>query len=263
MKRFFPAYPEFREIRFEDKEALDAVFKAYPPRISEYTFTNLFVWRETSRTFLSQIEDTVLVKRGKLETEQLLLLPPVGGGDISETVSKILAITNREEELPSIYGLDAIQAEALSREGFAVKAVRDQWDYVYRVKDLAELPGEKYYVKRKNIKKCVAEYSPEYRPLTADLIEQCLRMQRNWCNLRDCDAVPGLEAENKAVKEALLHFGDLEVFGGAVLIRGEVEAFTVGGWLNADTAVIHFEKANPSIGGLYQVINQVLILIYW
>jgi hypothetical protein len=37
---------------------------------------------------------------------------------------------------------------------------------------------------------------------------------------------------------------------------GRVEAFALGERLNKDTFVVHVEKANPAIQGLYAIINQ-------
>jgi hypothetical protein len=48
----------------------------------------------------------------------------------------------------------------------------------------------------------------------------------------------------------------LNVFGGAIYVDGCLEAFALGEKLNENTAVVHFEKANPEIRGLYQLINQ-------
>lgn len=59
-----------------------------------------------------------------------------------------------------------------------------------------------------------------------------------------------------AIEEALKNFIALEMQGGVILIEGEVEAFTLGELLNKDTAVVHIEKANPEIRGLYALINQ-------
>ena len=81
-------------------------------------------------------------------------------------------------------------------------------------------------------------------------------METNWCNLRNCEADPSLEAEHKAIKELFNRFTDLNALGGAILINNNVEAFTIGEKLNSNSAVIHFEKANPEVPGLYQVINQ-------
>jgi len=38
-------------------------------------------------------------------------------------------------------------------------------------------------------------------------------------------------------------------------VDGRLQAFTIGERLNKDTAVVHFEKANPKIKGLYQLVN--------
>jgi hypothetical protein len=62
--------------------------------------------------------------------------------------------------------------------------------------------------------------------------------------------------EWQAVREALAHFSELDIQGGVVLIRDKVEAFALGELLNDRTAVVHVEKANPEVRGLYAVINQ-------
>ncbi len=249
------SHPEFRELRIEDKSRLDAAFKRYNPQISEYTFTNLFVWRETSPVLLSHLGNAILVKRWNPASNQFFLLPPIETKSIVSLVKEILIKTG-ERDFPPLYGLDRLQAESLKREGFTIREMRDYWDYLYAVRDLRDLPGSKYYTKRKNIKNCLAAYNPTYTPITEEIVDQCLQLQTKWCDLRSCDTIPGLEAEHRAIKETFLHFSDWTVFGGAVLVDGAVEAFTLGERLNEDTAVIHFEKANPNIPGLYQVINQ-------
>ena len=47
--------------------------------------------------------------------------------------------------------------------------------------------------------------------------------------------------------------------GGAILINGKVEAFTLGDPLNPETVVIHIEKTNPAYEGLYPTINQAFL----
>jgi len=49
------------------------------------------------------------------------------------------------------------------------------------------------------------------------------------------------------------------VKGGAILIGGKVEAFTLGEALNPETIVIHIEKTNPAYDGLYPTINQAFL----
>ena len=51
--------------------------------------------------------------------------------------------------------------------------------------------------------------------------------------------------------------------GSAVLVNDRVEAFSCGERLNESTAVIHLEKANPELRGLYAVINQQFCREAW
>jgi len=40
-----PEFPQFKDLTLEEKPVLDAVFNRFPPLISEFTHTNLFIWR--------------------------------------------------------------------------------------------------------------------------------------------------------------------------------------------------------------------------
>ena len=43
-------------------------------------------------------------------------------------------------------------------------------------------------------------------------------------------------------------------------VDNKLEAFTIGELINPNMALVHIEKANPNIRGLYQYINQQFIL---
>jgi len=251
-----PTFPKFRPIELEDKELLLGYLEAGQPQISEYSFTNLYVWRKSDRTLLSRRGDVLLVKVLKCPDEREVLLPPLGSKELPETVAELIRDMNKEKEFPPVYGISKDQATALAKIGFSAKLDRDNSDYVYLVKDLIELPGTRFHSKRQAIKRCLAEYKCEYVPITADIVELCLLLQEEWCNLVNCNESKGLREEDQAIKETFLHYDRLDAFGAAVSVDGGIQAFTVGEKLSNDTAVIHFEKANPKIRGLYQLINQ-------
>jgi len=81
--------------------------------------------------------------------------------------------------------------------------------------------------------------------------------------MRECVESPELLSEDYAIREALTHFEELDYRGGAVEINAEIEAFSLGEPLNPNTAVIHIEKANPDIPGLYVAINQLFCKNAW
>jgi hypothetical protein len=122
--------------------------------------------------------------------------------------------------------------------------------------DLAELPGDKYDAKRNFVTRCLSKHTCRYASIGPSEINECLQLQTQWCNLRNCSLVPGLEAENTAIKAVFDNYAYLGIIGGAVYVDDKLEAFTLAEPLNDNTAVVHFEKANPEIEGLYQVVNQ-------
>jgi hypothetical protein len=180
---------------------------------------------------------------------------------VIECFQSLLHYLAEEGAPPKIVRVPEAVMTQVNRMGSGMKAEvdRSQCDYVYLVQDLIELKGRKYHRKRNHIKQFQEKYSYQYIPLTPEWVPQCLQLQVEWCDLRDCEASPGLRNESLAIKEAFTHFEKLEVKGGAILINGKVEAFTLGDPLNPETIVIHIEKANPAYEGLYPTINQAFL----
>ncbi|NWG04328.1 MAG: DUF2156 domain-containing protein [Syntrophaceae bacterium] len=261
--RSVPEFPEFRDLTLEDKPLFDQLFTQSPPVISEFTFTNLFIWRDCYQTRISLFQKflCLLSDRGEIS----FFFPPIGEGDVVRCYQTLLQYLKEKERNPKILRVPEITVKTIHWESFGMKAEwdRGQSDYVYLIRDLIELKGRKYHRKRNHIKQFQEKYSYQYIPLTPDWIPQCLQLQTEWCDLRHCEASPGLLNESVAIKEAFTHFEKLGVQGGIILIHGKVEAFTLGEPLNQDTVVIHIEKANPSYEGLYPTINQSFLEHQW
>lgn len=251
-------FPIFRDLSLEDKSLFDSLLKETQPEISELTFTNLFVWNRSEPVKISRLSETMLVQRRRLREGETFLLPPLGTQILPDVLNQLRKheLDLRENGLESLYGLTPRQVQQLQKEGLKFEPDRDDWDYVYLTRDLSELSGDKYHPKRNFITRCLSKYDCRYASIGPREIEDCLQLQTRWCNLRNCSEVRGLEAENTAIRTAFEHFEHLHVVGGAIYVDEKLEAFTLGEQLNKDTAVIHFEKANPEIEGLYQLINQ-------
>ncbi len=247
-----PTYPEFRNLRLSDRPLLVSQLKKFPPQISELTFTSLFSYRISDRTKISQIDNTILVKIFPETANEEVFFPPIGATDIASVIN---AVDSSNSDC-AFCGLNRGQAESLERIGFNIEPDQNNWDYVYLVNDLSELKGPKYHSKRREIKQCLATHKCEYSPITRELVDRCLQLQEEWCNAMNCEESQSLRDENLAVRETFLNFAESGVFGGVVIVEGRLEAFTMGEQLNADTALVLFEKANPRIRGLYQVVNQ-------
>jgi uncharacterized protein len=139
---------------------------------------------------------------------------------------------------------------------FSLEPQREHFDYRYASADLIGLAGRKYHGKKNHLNKFRATCRFSYEPMTPEHVPACLEFQDSWCDCNRCTDDMNLMHEWAAVQELLGAFGRLGVQGGVILIEGIVEAFTLGELLNSQTAVVHIEKANAQIPGLYSVINQ-------
>jgi hypothetical protein len=258
-----PEFPRFKDLTLEDKPPCDQLFTQFPPVISEFTFTNLFIWRLCYQIKISRLQNflCLLSEQGGSS----FFFPPIGEGDVIKCYQSFLQYLGGKGIPPKIVRVpEAVVAQIdWKTSGMKVELDRNQCDYVYLTQDLIELKGRKYHRKRNHIKQFQEKYSYQYIPLTPEWIPQCLQLETEWCDLRHCEASPGLLNESFAIKEAFTHFEKLGVKGGAILINGKVEAFTLGDPLNPDTVVIHIEKANPAYEGLYPTINQAFLENQW
>ena len=256
-----PEFPQFKDLSLDEKPLFDQLFTHLPPQISEFTFTNLFIWRLCYQTKISRFQNflCLLSEQG----EKSFFFPPIGEGDLIKCYQSLFQYLEGKGIPPKINRVPEGMVEGLKTTGMKVELDRGQCDYVYLTQDLIELKGRKYHRKRNHIKQFQEKYSSQCIPLTPEWISQCLQLETEWCDLRHCEASPGLLNESLAIKETFSHFGELGVKGGAILINGKVEAFTLGDPLNPETVVIHIEKANPAYEGLYPTINQAFLEQRW
>lgn len=258
-----PEFPQFKDFSLEEKPLLEGAFAKFPPVISEFTFTNLFIWRQAYQLRISRFKNFICLLSDK--GDESFFFPPIGEGDRGETFRTLLQYLREGVASPKIVRVPESMLTQIDGVGKSMRADldQDQSDYIYLTRDLIKLDGRKYHRKRNHIKQFKEKYSYQYLSLTPEWISECLRLETGWCDLRHCEVVPGLANESIAIKEALTHFDQLNMKGGVILIDGKVEAFTLGEPLNPETVVIHIEKANPAFEGLYPLVNQAFLEQEW
>jgi len=260
-----PQFPAFKAIGIEDRDLIDSIFREYGPKTSELNFTNLFIWRSHFGFEWSLYRDWLLVV-GANSGNGVQALPPIGPPSRVDVTRMLLRWMRDERNIPEprIDRADARLASELEGSGgFVVEPVRDHFDYVYLAEDLIALSGKAYRAKRNHLNYLLRSYAMVYEPITEAHVDACLGLAETWCTLRRCEDDLNLLGEWDATREALSHLGRLQIKGGVILINGKVEAFTLGERLNEETAVVHIEKANTEIRGLYAAINQQFCEKQW
>jgi len=254
---------DFKPIDLDGKAVFDYFFSQDPQQTSELTFTNLFMWRHRYRPLWCRWNDCLLIILRPLDGLPFGL-PPVGPGDKGAALDVLSQHLDKltHQVMTCRVGKDFVDRYVDPKQ-YEITEDPDNSDYVYLAEDLINLPGNKYHSKKNHINKFMKDYEFEYRNLDLDLVHCCLNLQESWCEIKDCGESPALIAEDMAIYEALKNYEELDYKGGVVLVDAKVEAFGLGEMLNPDTAVIHVEKANPEIPGLYAVINQLFCKEVW
>ncbi len=256
----------FKPLELEDYDAVQTRLWTYQPQTSELNFVNLFIWRGYYRIQWA-IHEKWLLFLCEDDAGSFYGLPPIGPPSRLDVTRDFLTWLRDEKGVaaPHIERADMrLIHELAEAPGLAVEMAREHYDYVYAREALAELAGRKYSAKRNHINAFKRTQTHTYTPLSDENVEACIEMACVWCQMHRCEDDLSLMEERDAVREALEHFGVLPgLQGGVIQVDGQVQAFTIGERLNAEMAVIHIEKANPDIRGLYPLINQEFVRHAW
>lgn len=260
-----------KKITLQDKELFDGYFRKYSPQNSEFTFTNLFMWRNYYNfLYFEYKEHLLLFSCEYLKTrkkpindgskEYMYFFPPIGPHPEKIILELFEQIGNLE--------IHRVQEEICSKlEGtgeftelkLACLEDRNNWDYVYDKEEILNLVGNKYRQNRRWLQKFLSNYNYDFKLLTTDLVEKCKELQLEWCVIRACTEDESLEAEQDAIYEALNNFSSLGFSGGLLCVDDKCAAYTFGEMLNDNTLVIHIEKAHAEYEGAYQAINNLFL----
>lgn len=250
----------FLPLSLDDKATLDLYFGKENLEISEYTFTNLFVWQSNRKIEHCQT-DGGMILRASDEKSGTYFLPPVGFENLSRIYSSLLSSEMPSRQKPVVKRVPKVHADILRNDSrFKIEEDRNNFDYVYESEKLCYLRGKNLDKKRAFVKKFRSSYHFHYLRFHAHMTKPLLKMAQSWINKSGGHDDPELIAEYKAIKCLMENFDLLErVQGAFICVEGIPAAFTFGEKLTDDTFVVHFEKANTDFIGSYQTINQLFV----
>lgn len=254
-----PGFPRFRKIDISCKDDINRFLAAYPLEASEYTFTNLFAFGHAYDFRVSVLYNNLIILKN---ADPATAFCPVGDERIPEVVEALFEYLEKRSGVTMIERVPRsfVDRWLPSLEEVECREERDHFDYLYRVQDLINLRGRKYHDKKNKVNRFREKYDYQYISLTPELVDECLEFQDFWCEMKECEKTVSLEKERCAILQMLCNFGALDITGGAIRVNGRISAVTIGERVLDDTVVIHMEKANPNIPGLYQVINQEFLM---
>ena len=160
---------------------------------------------------------------------------------------------------------EGIKVLNLPEDKFIVRLEEDAKDYLYDGEKLRTLSGKKLHKKKNHYNNFIKNYGDryEYRALGCNPTDRddVFKFLDKWRAQKGEEVEQHLDPEVEGIHDILLNCTRLNIRMGAIYIDGKMEAFSIGSYNPLeDMAVIHIEKANPEITGLYQAINKEFLV---
>ncbi len=251
---------EFKKIEITDKEKCEKYLKMRNFHFCEYSFVDLFIWSEHYHTEIAFSDEFLFIRMKSFPEGVVMYAAPIGVGNIKTAITSIRMDAEKNGVAFIMVSLSeqlVTEIEEISPETFHFKELRDSADYVYLAEKMISLAGKKLHSKRNFINRFKTNYEGRwvFEDITQQNIEQVLEYHEEWCHANGCADDDSFLGETCAIRRALSHFDELRLKGGLLKIDGKVIAYTFGAQSTDDMFVIQIEKADGSIAGAYQMIN--------
>jgi hypothetical protein len=244
-----PPYPASRPLTLNDKPLLDRLCTGLQPRISELTFAGMYLFRKAHHYQLTMVEDSVVVL-GKGYDSADYFLPPLGG-DVAAALKIMFAYGW------ALYGADELFiVRYLAEKALQHTELRNSSDYLYLREELATLPGGRFHKKKNRINYFTSRHDYAVSLFSSEHVPGCLVLLDRLVQNSLEEIGSSFRLETDATYEAVQQADTLGLDGVVITINNSVAAFALGERLNMETAVCHFEKADPFTEGLYQLVNR-------
>ena len=219
------------------------------PLVSELSFANLFLFRHVHHYAVTTVADSLVIFGCGYDGQPYFLPPSPASGE------RLPADCCRKG-IPSTAPTNSLLRTTWRAVAMHVAEDRDNDDYLYLRSELAELPGNRFHKKKNRINYFAFRHNYSVEPFCRRHLQGALQLLDEWQRVHADSMSRSLAAETAATREGLELAEELGLSGVVVLTEGKVAAFALGEQLNDTTAVCHFEKADPFLEGLAQLVNR-------
>lgn len=234
---------KIEKLSLRHRDLLQPRLKSASCLLSEYSFANLYLFRETHGYQVFTDGDHVFIL-GRTYDGFRFVMPTT---DIRDS------------------GLDSLMSAAQGQDG--IFPVPEEWlgkleekggkatfsdgdsDYIYTVEKLAAYKGPKLHGQKNLLNQFLARFTPDAKPLTRELMPDARAVLEAWQE----DVGEDKQATDYfPCREAFELYDELILCGGIYYIENEPAGFIIGEEITPEIFALHFAKGKRKFKGLYQ-----------
>ena len=257
---------EFKKIEINSIQEMLPFYAMRHNMTCDSVFLESYVWKDYYNVRYAIWENKALLWLMENEGRCFSAMPLCREEDLPGAFAAIEEYFNEELGYPLVINLAdeyAVKYLNLPEDKYLVEEQVDSRDYLYNGDAMRSLAGKKLHKKKNRVNAFKREYEGryEYRRLCCSDSHDVWVFLDRWRQQKGEEVEEHLDYEVKGIHDILKNCSEFSIHMGGVYIDGQMEAFTIGSYNPVEhMAVIHIEKANPEINGLYQFINQQFLI---
>ena len=257
---------EFKKIEVNSIQEMLPFYAMRHNMTCDSVFLESYVWKDYYNVRYAIWENKALLWLMENEGRCFSAMPLCREEDLPGAFAAIEEYFNEELGYPLVINLAdeyAVKYLNLPEDKYLVEEQVDSRDYLYNGDAMRSLAGKKLHKKKNRVNAFKREYEGryEYRRLCCSDSHDVWVFLDRWRQQKGEEVEEHLDYEVKGIHDILKNCSEFSIHMGGVYIDGQMEAFTIGSYNPVENmAVIHIEKANPEINGLYQFINQEFLI---
>lgn len=217
------------------------------PLLSEYSFANLYLFRQLHRYQVITDQGEVFIQGMTRDHVSYLMLT---SEPTKVSLTLLHSLMTRVQILFPIPDkwlpfLESSFSQIIFKEADS--------DYLFATSKLAHFPGRHLSNKRNLVSQLLNQHEVKAENLSTQFSD-AKHILEKWENQENHKT----ETDYTSCLEALERFKELHLHGRILYIDQQPAGFTIGEWISKECYVVHFGKALRSIKGLYQYLYQDL-----
>lgn len=233
-------YPNFTKLDIGIQKEVQGLTSQFDP-YSDFNFTSLFSWNTDDTAEVSLLNNNLVIKLPDYITGSPVM-SILGKNHIDESLAILLEANARLKLVPQVV------VENIRETGrFKIEEDRDQFDYVYSVRKVADLDGSLFRSKRKRISSFLKNYteSMDLRKINFNDIshrEEVINHFTSWAKTRN-RSEDETKNERSALERLLINSSHFNLIGLKIYIDKKCVGFSINEVVQKDYSVCHFQKA--------------------
>lgn len=256
---------KFKKLDLEDKRILDSYIYPYKFLSCEYSFASLYIWKDACDVQYAIYKKALILKKKDFDGNYHFMQPIGYSCEDLKNIIDTLKHYREEHHMRYLFKdleesfIEEVEELIEENNRLCIKEDRDNFDYLYEAQNFKTYSGKKLHSKRNHYNQFVRNYNYEVVDIVEEkVIKDVIDAAEKWYFEND-DRNDKLFYELQSIKNIAKNMERLNLKGIAVYVDGKISAFSIGESLNEKLAVIHIEKGDKNVQGVYSFIAREFV----